>query len=144
MNKARLIICTILFIFISASPVFAGDFDGSRSLVAALFKVVECDANGDVHEMDPNVIGLPRFMIINFEKMLILPTNESGLETTTKIERLEHVEGKLILQGAEEGIEGVKDGLGWSIAISESTGKMVISASGDDVGFVIFGACTPK
>ena len=47
-----------------------------------------------------------------------------------------------IIQGAEDGAEGVKDGLGWSIAINETTGEMVIIGSGDDVGFVFFGACT--
>jgi hypothetical protein len=32
--------------------------------------------------------------------------------------------------------------VGWSLAIAEDTGKMVLTASGDDVGFVVFGACT--
>ena len=52
-------------------------------------------------------------------------------------------DGKLILQGAEDGVEGVRDGLGWTLAISEEIGRMVLTASGDNVGFVIFGACTP-
>ena len=44
-----------------------------------------------------------------------------------------------------EFIKAVKrDGHGWSIAISESTGKMVLTGSGDQVGLVIFGACTPQ
>jgi hypothetical protein len=58
------------------------------------------------------------------------------------IERLEQVDGKLIIQGAEDGIEGVRDGVGWSAAIAQETGKMVLTASGDEVGFVVFGACT--
>ncbi len=44
-----------------------------------------------------------------------------------------------------EFIKAVKrDGLGWSIAISESTGKMVLTGCGDQFGLVIFGACTPQ
>ena len=50
----------------------------------------------------------------------------------------------MIVEGAEEGYEGVKDGLGWSMTISESTGKLVLTAFGDQVGFVVFGACTPR
>ena len=42
-----------------------------------------------------------------------------------------------------DGVEGVRDGLGWTLAIAEDTGKAVLTASGDKVGFVIFGACTP-
>jgi hypothetical protein len=39
-------------------------------------------------------------------------------------------------------LQGIEDGRGWSIIISEDTGKMTATASQDDVGFVIFGACT--
>jgi len=45
------------------------------------------------------------------------------------------------LQGAEDGIEGVIDGLGWSLSISEDNWDMVLTGSGDEVGFVIFGSC---
>jgi hypothetical protein len=50
----------------------------------------------------------------------------------------------LILQGAEDGYKEVRDGTGWSMAISEETGKMVLTESGNQVGFVIFGACIPR
>jgi hypothetical protein len=33
--------------------------------------------------------------------------------------------------------------LGWTIAIAEDTGKVVMTASGDQVAFVVFGACLP-
>ena len=52
------------------------------------------------------------------------------------------VDSKLILQGAEDGVEGVRDGIGWTLAIAQDTGKMVLTASGDAVAFTIFGACT--
>ena len=64
-------------------------------------------------------------------------------QTPSAIENFERIDGKLILQGAEDGLKDVKDGAGWSISISEETGKMVLTESGDDMGFVIFGACTP-
>ena len=56
---------------------------------------------------------------------------------------MNRIDGKLILQGVEDGEEGVRDGLGWTMAISEDSGDMVLTGSGDQVGFVIFGACTP-
>jgi len=56
---------------------------------------------------------------------------------------MELIDGKLILQGAEDGVEGVRDGVGWTMAIAQETGKAVLTASGDQVGFVVFGACTP-
>jgi hypothetical protein len=56
---------------------------------------------------------------------------------------MEHIEGKVVLQGAEGGIAGVRDGLGWTLAISEETGRAILTASGEEVGFVVFGACIP-
>jgi hypothetical protein len=61
----------------------------------------------------------------------------------TAIERQEVVDGKLILQGAEDGYEKIHDGLGWTIAISEGSGQVVLTASGDQVAFVVFGASLP-
>jgi hypothetical protein len=61
----------------------------------------------------------------------------------TNIERHEVVDGKLILQGAEDGYENMRDGLGWTMAITEKTGQVVLTASGDQVAFVVFGAAVP-
>jgi hypothetical protein len=47
-----------------------------------------------------------------------------------------------VLQGAEDGLEGVRDGLGWTLSIGGERGDMVLTGSGNGVGFVIFGACT--
>jgi hypothetical protein len=44
------------------------------------------------------------------------------------------------LQGAEDGYEKMRDGLGWTMAISEETGQLVLTASGEQVAFVVFGA----
>jgi hypothetical protein len=139
-----LVTLTLLFISMVPATVSAGNFDGSKPLLCAIIKVVECTAYGDADEVVPENMGMPRFVTIDFNEKIIRPTKESGIKRKSKIERVEHLDGKLILQGAEEGVEGVRDGLGWSIAISEETGKMVLTASGDQVGFVVFGACTPQ
>ena len=52
------------------------------------------------------------------------------------------IENKLILHGVEEGVANVEDGLAWSMAISKKTGKVVLSASGDGVAYIVFGSCT--
>jgi len=52
-------------------------------------------------------------------------------------------DGELILQGAEDGYENMHDGLGWTMAISEATGQVVLTGSGEQVAFVVFGACLP-
>ena len=83
------------------------------------------------------------FKRVDFKEKKLIGIQQSKNGPPSPIERMERVDGKLILQGAEDGVEGVRDGLGWTLAISEEIGRMVLTASGDNVGFVIFGACTP-
>mgnify|MGYP006896058790 FL=1 len=71
------------------------------------------------------------------------PSKDSLVRKTSNIYRVEHIENKLILQGINEGVENVDDGLAWSITISKKTGKVVLSASGDGVAYVVFGTCIP-
>jgi hypothetical protein len=51
--------------------------------------------------------------------------------------------GKLILQGAEDGYEKMRDGLGWTLAISEASVQVVLTAAGEGVAFVVLGAGIP-
>ena len=57
---------------------------------------------------------------------------------------MEFLDSKLFLQGADDGIKDLRDGLAWSMAISQDTGRLVVSAAGESEAFVIFGACTPR
>ena len=54
---------------------------------------------------------------------------------------VEYLDGKLVLQGADDGLEDVRDGAGWTMSINESTGEMVMTTAGDGFAVVVFGAC---
>ena len=83
-------------------------------------------------------------LIINFKKKEISATPESGRKAITKIERIESKDGMLYVQGAEDGYEGVEDGLGWTLAIEKDSGKGVLTGAMPGSAFVIFGVCTPQ
>ena len=51
------------------------------------------------------------------------------------VRNIEHLSGNLIIHGGQ-------DGRGWTLTISEQTGKMSATISADGEGFVVFGACT--
>lgn len=123
-------------------PAMAGDFDGSKPLICALMDLIECDAGSNCQSKTAEELGLPQFFRINFVEKQISGTQSGGSGKSTPIENLKHIDGKLIIQGAQDGVEDVRDGVGWSLAIAEETGKLVLTASGDEVGFVVFGACT--
>jgi hypothetical protein len=139
MKKAILILFAACMI---PSAVAAADFDGSDPLLCAFTKAIECTVTDGCQEVAVEDINLRQFVNINFKNKTVKGTDKDSRKT--KIENLEHIDGKLIIQGAEDGIEGVRDGAGWTAAIMKDTGKLVLTASGDQVGFVVFGACTRK
>ena len=129
-------------LFIIPYSAFAGDFDGSKPLSGSVDKILEIYPSRISNDADPDTVGLPQNFFIDFEKKIVRPSKDSLIRRTSKIKRVEHIENKLILQGVEDGVENVDDGLAWSIAISKKTGKVVLSASGDGVAYVVFGTCT--
>ena len=131
-------------LFVCLAPMSAGgaDFDGSRPLLCALVDIMECDPGVGCKEVTAESINAPGFLKINFKDKQISATRETGTQRVTPIKGMGHLDGKLVLQGMDEGVEGERGGLAWSLAISEDTGKMILTASGEQVGFVVFGGCT--
>jgi hypothetical protein len=131
----------ILALLAAGTAAEAATFDGNKPMVCALQYVTQCDAGADCVNVTAESVNLPDLFIVDVPNLSILPTPESGLERKTPVERSESLDGRLVLQGADDGIEDVRDGVGWTLAIDEETGKLVFSASGDGYAMVVFGAC---
>ncbi len=125
------------------SPLAAGDFDGSELLQCRSSDGVQLYRDGAPQPFQPESVGLPRIFIIDFKHKEIKPTNQSVVRRRSKIKRFERVESKVVLQGTEEGVEGVDDAVGWTMALAQDDGRFVITASGGDVGYIVFGSCRP-
>jgi hypothetical protein len=123
------------------SPSVAGDFDGSKPLVCTVITVNECLEGEGCKAVAPEDVNLPRHLWVDVAKKTI-HDKKAGDGRKSPIEAVKRVDGKLILQGAEEGRPDVRDGFGWTIAIMEDSGQMVMTASGDMVAIAAFGACT--
>ena len=136
-NRVKLMVFVLLCICTVPISLSAGNFDGSVPVICATIETFECGPGDECERGTAETIDIPQFFRINFDKKTISGTLASGEVRTTKIENMEQIDGKLILQGVEKG-------LGWSMVITEITGKMALTASGDQVGFVVFGACTPQ
>jgi hypothetical protein len=126
-----------------ATGAVAGDFDGSIPLPVSVARILECTPVEGCRDVRADSVGLPQFLKIDFTRKSIRPARNGEDIPDTVIERSERVDGKLMLQGAEDGYANLKDGLGWNLTISEETGQVVLTASGDQVAFVVFGACLP-
>ena len=143
MKNMRMTILTLAIVCTAAVPVSAGDFDGSKPLLCSVISITECTPDEGCRGTTIENVGLPQFLRVDFQKKSITAARPVDGAPPSKIERMERVDGKLILQGAEDGLEGVRDGVGWTSALSEDTGKFVLTASGEEVAFVVFGACIP-
>ena len=142
MNKTKICSLMIISIWTMSVSAVAGNFDGSKELICSVMDIVECQPGGKCQEVTAEEVGIPHFFKIDFKSKKISATRADGSKRSTDIENFEKVDSKVIIQGAEDGVKDVRDGVGWSAAIAEDSGKMVLTASGDDVGFVVFGACT--
>ena len=143
MGLRRLIPFLLLCLCLISQTAFSGDFDGLNPLAGSVDKIIEINTLKIIDDVDPDAVGLPRDFIIDFKEKILRPSKDSLVRKTSKINRVEHIENKLILQGIDEGVENVDDGLAWSITISKKTGKVVLCASGDGVAYVVFGTCIP-
>jgi hypothetical protein len=143
MKRYIWIVSAFLCSIIAASTAETGNFDGSKPLLISVIRVIECTPDGTCREVSPASIQLPQFLQIDFTNKTIRPAAADDKTPATTIERQEVVDGKLILQGAEDGYEKMRDGLGWTMSISEGTGQVVLTASGEQVAFVVFGASIP-
>ncbi len=125
----------VILTFILPLNLSAAVFDGSSPLLCAGIEAFGCDIEYGCIEGTVESMDIPQFIRIDIGNNKISTPEGSKEKRVSVIRNFQRDKGVMILQGIE-------DGRGWSIIISEDTGKMTATASQDDVGFVIFGACT--
>ncbi len=135
MNKLAPALLVVASLWLGAAAA-AADFDGSKTLLCVPGEAVDCLARGDCWQRTPDDLGIPRFITVDFGAKLLSGRSADG-EETTAIQNVQSIDGKQILQGAE-------NGRGWSIVIDEQTGDMSAAVADQAAGFVLFGSCTPK
>jgi hypothetical protein len=132
----RLAACLSVF---APMPASADTFDGSLPLLCALKGASECTPADGCRSIQPEDVGAPDFFMIDVASQSVQGLGVEGRRSA--IRSTAAIDEKLILQGAEDGIDGVRDGLGWTVAIDQVTGRMVLTAAGEGVAFVVFGVC---
>ncbi len=139
----KVIIPTVLLAvcLLKVGLTLASDFDGSKTLVCANQLVNECLPAQRCRIVAPQSVNLPNFFNVDTANKVLTGKHDGGIDASTPIERSEHLDGKLILQGGDDGIEGVADGTGWTMVIDENNGKMSMTVAGNGYVVVAFGAC---
>ena len=94
-----------------------------------------CFETGECFSATPWELSVPDFVIIDTAKGTITTTEASELNRSTDFSKSERSEGRLYVQGIE-------DGRAFSFVIHEATGRMTAAISRDGLTVTVFGACT--
>jgi hypothetical protein len=129
-------ICSFMGLMIASAPLLAADFDGSKPMLCASLDVLECVDGRDCKMVAAGDVDAPQFITVDL-KHESLELDNSGRPMSTQLRNRENLNGRLILQGV-----GTATGLGWTFSVNEENGRFVITSAGDEVAFIIFGACT--
>ncbi|MDH3751142.1 MAG: hypothetical protein OEU90_11405 [Gammaproteobacteria bacterium] len=129
-------ICSFAGLMIASASLFAADFDGSKPILCASLDVLECVDGRDCEVVAADDVDAPQFISVDLKHNKI-QLDRSGQPRHPELRNRENLNNRLLLQGI-----GAETGLGWTFSVDQDTGKFVLSASGDEVAFIIFGACT--
>lgn len=144
MRSVKLWVGTMCLVTMLPFAIQAADFDTSKLLLCSITDVKECTSDEGCQKRSLDEVAMPEFLKFDLQNKNVTPATPIEGKQPTSIKEMERIEGKLILQGAEQGADKVHDGLGWTAAISEQNGKLIFTASGDEVAFVAFGTCTAQ
>ena len=126
----KLFVCAAA-IFLSIQTASAGEFDGSKKLICATTAAMDCVSGEECTKGRPGDIGAPKFLSIDFAQKAV-----EGPKRTTTIASMEKSEDQIVLQGNELGF-------GWTLALDQESGDMIVTLVNRDGAFVLFGSCTP-
>ena len=128
----------------AATASSASYFDGNTPLLCSVHQLFECNPPNACQPVTPEQIQGVSHLDIDFLNKTI---TRSGGDSTRKsdIKTIESaIDGKLIIQGIEDGQAEVRDGAGWTISIMDPEGTMVVAVASDGFAVVGMGGCVPK
>lgn len=130
---------TVVAAGLVSGSALANTLDTSRPLLCASLDVFECVDGRDCQPVLPEAIDAPTFFRVHIKDKEVVISDDRPV---SKIEHIEEVENRIVLQGTEDGLAAPGDGVGWTISIQKDTARMVLTGAGRQAAFVIFGACT--
>ena len=133
----RVAAANLLLVLTIPGGAAAGDFDGSKNLICAAIDVAACTEGAQGPECmqgHSRTFGLAEFFRIDFDKKEIRATGNNA-DVVSPIRNQDKTATQVIMQGVE-------NDRGWTAAVNQSEGTLILTASGQNVSFMVFGACT--
>ena len=137
------LIATLIVSF-SAGAAEASYFDGKQPLICSIYQLFECDHPNACVSVTPGEIDAMSHFDVDFRKKVVIRAGQESAQKSTIRDVQVGLDGKLIIQGVEDGEADERDGAGWTISIMDPEGTMVMAIAGDGFGVIGLGGCTPK
>ena len=134
MRRPHLAWMTLAALIGLAATAAAAALDGGAPITCETSITFDCAPDGDCIKDSPEAIDLPRLIRLDFAAKKAFTKSASGDERAADIASQQVDQDRLILQG-------VQSGAAWSLAVSQKTGVMSLSISGDEAAIVAFGTC---
>jgi len=143
MCNYRTLIAVLMFILAMTHAVSAEDYDCSRKMSGVTSRIVEINRYRILDGVEPRTVGLPTRFRIDFASKNLIPAKGSRVSRTVSFKTVDQIDNKLVIQGVDEGVAGVRDGVAWSLIIAKNNGESVLAVAGDGVAYAVFGVCKP-
>ena len=113
--------------------------DSSQTILCANMDTHECVDGGGCRAVLPEAVGAPTFFRLDLENKTVRVTKS---EEPNQAEHFEEVDGRIVMQGVQDGQPDIVDGAAWTLMVEQNTGRLVGTAATLQAAIVIFGACT--
>jgi hypothetical protein len=118
-----------------APPLLAENVQESERIVCSPSTAVLCVETGDCFGVLPYEIDLPQFILVDARKRVLSTTKLSNRPRTTEIDNFTRQDGRILMQGIEEG-------RAYSLSIEQDLGMLTGVMAKDGVTVSVFGVCT--
>ena len=115
--------------------IAAKEIDAKSRLICAFSQASLCHDNQECIDGSADTVNLPLILKLDLGKKTIASTHLSGEHRSSTIMAVNTSKNNLVLQGVQEGS-------GWSMTIDKANGRMSVSSSLEDQGYIAFGVCT--
>jgi len=120
---------------LASGAALADNLEGADRLLCAPEQIMICVEQADCYPAHASELGVPDFVIVDLKNKKMQTTKSSQQTRTTAISGVSRTDGKIFLQGVE-------NGRAFSFVINEITGSLTVALSRDGVAVAVFGSCT--
>ena len=135
MNRLTIYAAVISIIIAAGAPAVADGINGTQPMICAPTQTFDCDPGRQCIADSPEAVNLPRLIRLDFAAKQAFTKEPNGEERVAQISSRTVQDGELMLQG-------VQNGFGWTMMISQDSGDMTLTIAGKGAGFVVFGNCS--